>query len=79
MITTEKIIQFGKGGFLHGFADWIIQKMSNVEVFNGKIVVVQPIEQVMCDMLMTQDCKYTHIIRGSESVETTLVDVTPAA
>ena len=71
----EKIIQFGEGGFLRGFADWMIQKMTDCDAFEGKVVVVQPIEQGMCDMLSAQDCKYTHIIRGSEGVETTRVDV----
>ena len=73
--ANEKIIQFGEGGFLRGFADWMIQKMTDVGAFDGKVVVVQPIESGMCDMLSAQDCKYTHIIRGSEGVETTQVDV----
>ena len=72
---TEKIIQFGEGGFLRGFADWMIQKMTDAGAFEGKVVVVQPIEQGMCDMLTAQDCKYTHIIRGSEGVETSRVEV----
>ena len=75
MDNTEKIIQFGEGGFLRGFADWMIQKMTDVGAFEGKVVVVQPIEQGMCDMLSAQDCKYTHIIRGSEGVETSAIDV----
>ena len=75
MDNTEKIIQFGEGGFLRGFADWMIQKMTDVGAFEGKVVVVQPIEQGMCDMLSAQDCKYTHIIRGSEGVETSVIDV----
>ena len=75
MGNTEKIIQFGEGGFLLGFADWMIQKMTDVGAFEGKVVVVQPIEQGMCDMLSAQDCKYTHIIRGSEGVETSVIDV----
>ena len=73
--ADEKIIQFGEGGFLRGFADWMIQKMTDIGAFEGKVVVVQPIEQGMCDTLTAQDCKYTHIIRGSEGVETTRVDV----
>ena len=72
---SEKIIQFGEGGFLRGFADWMIQKMTDVGAFEGKVVVVQPIEQGLCDMLTAQDCKYTHIIRGSEGVETSRIDV----
>ena len=75
MNNMEKIIQFGEGGFLRGFADWMIQKMTDAGAFEGKVVVVQPIEQGLCDMLTAQDCKYTHIIRGSEGVETTKIDV----
>jgi len=71
----EKIIQFGEGGFLRGFADWMIQKMNDCGAFCGSVVVVQPIERGMCDMLSAQNCNYTHIIRGSEGVETTLCNV----
>ena len=67
--------QFGEGGFLRGFADWMIQKMTDVGAFEGKVVVVQPIEQGMCDMLTKQNCVYTHVIRGVEGVDTTVVDV----
>ncbi len=80
MISThkfppERIIQFGEGGFLRGFADWMIQKMVDAGAFDGSVVVVQPIENGMCDALTAQDCKYTHIIRGSEGVETSVIDV----
>ena len=73
--NTERIIQFGEGGFLRGFADWMIQKMTDCGAFEGKVVVVQPIEQGMCDTLTAQDCKYTHIIRGSEGVDVSRIDV----
>ena len=74
-IKNEKIIQFGEGGFLRGFADWMIQKLCDRGAFEGKVVVVQPIEQGMCDLLTAQDCKYTHIIRGAEGVEVSKIDV----
>lgn len=60
----EKIIQFGEGGFLRGFADWIIQILNEQLSFNAGIVVVQPIEKGMCKMLEKQNCVYTHIMRG---------------
>ena len=81
MITTNKtdrpikVIQFGEGGFLRGFADWMIQKMNEQADFNGNVAVVQPIENGMCDLLTEQNCNYTHIIRGSEGVETDVIDV----
>ena len=57
----EKVIQFGEGGFLRGFADWMIQKVNDATDFDGSVVVVQPIENGMCDMLAKQNCVYTHI------------------
>ena len=71
----EKIIQFGEGGFLRGFVDWMIQKVNETTDFDGQVVVVQPIEQGMCDMLSAQDCVYTHVCRGSEGVEVKKIDV----
>ena len=70
----ERIIQFGEGGFLRGFVDWMVQKLNDSGEYNGNIVVVQPIEKGMCDMLTAQNCGYTHIIRGVEGVEKTVVD-----
>ena len=71
----EKVIQFGEGGFLRGFVDWMLQKVNDCSEFNGNVVVVQPIEQGMCDLLSAQNCVYTHVIRGVEGVDTTVVDV----
>lgn len=70
----ERIIQFGEGGFLRGFVDWMFQKLNESGKYNGNIVVVQPIEKGMCDMLTAQNCGYTHIIRGVEGVEKTIVN-----
>ena len=72
---TERVIQFGEGGFLRGFVDWMLQKVNENSDFDGSVVVVQPIEQGMCDMLTAQNCVYTHLIRGVEGVDTTIVDV----
>ena len=74
-IYTERFIQFGEGGFLRGFADWMIQKINDATDFDGSVVVVQPIEMGMCDMLTAQNCQYTHVIRGEEGVEKSQIDV----
>ena len=74
-IRPEKIIQFGEGGFLRGFVDWMLQEINEKTDFNGSVVVVQPIENGMCEMLQKQDCMYTHICRGIEGVDTRIVDV----
>ncbi|MBR3805659.1 MAG: tagaturonate reductase [Clostridia bacterium] len=72
---VERVIQFGEGGFLRGFVDWMLQKVNEKSDFDGSVVVVQPIEAGMCDMLSAQNCVYTHVIRGIEGVDKTLVDV----
>ncbi len=74
-IRPERVIQFGEGGFLRGFVDWMLQKINDSSDFNGNVVVVQPIEQGLCDMLSAQNCVYTHLIRGVEGVDKTVVDV----
>ena len=71
----EKIIQFGEGGFLRGFTDWMLQIANEKNVFEGKVVVVQPIEKGMCDMLTAQGCVYTHLCRGAEGVDVKKIDV----
>ncbi len=74
----ERVIQFGEGGFLRGFVDWMIQKLNDSGKWEGSVVVVQPIAQGMCDALSAQDGLYTHVMRGLKNgapvVETDTVD-----
>lgn len=76
---TEKIIQFGEGGFLRGFVDWIVQLTNEASDFDASVVVVQPIEKGMCEKLEMQNCVYTHIMRGMKNgvptVEKKIIDV----
>ena len=74
-IRPEKVIQFGEGGFLRGFADWMLQALNEKTDFCGSVVVVQPIKDGMCDLLSSQNCVYTHLIRGVEGVEKSVIDV----
>ncbi|MBQ3141725.1 MAG: tagaturonate reductase [Clostridia bacterium] len=71
----ERVIQFGEGGFLRGFVDWMLQKLNDSGRFDGSVVIVQPIAQGLCATLDAQNGLYTHIIRGVEGVETQVVDV----
>lgn len=74
-MRTERVIQFGEGGFLRGFCDWMLQIVNEQTDWNGSVVVVQPIEQGMCRMLEQQECMYTHVIRGVEGVDAKRIDV----
>ncbi|MBX4260618.1 tagaturonate reductase [Clostridium estertheticum] len=60
----ERVLQFGEGNFLRAFVDWQIDKMNKEAGFNGSVVVVQPIENGLVDMLNDQDGLYTLYLQG---------------
>ncbi|MEI8085944.1 MAG: tagaturonate reductase [Paludibacter sp.] len=60
----ERIIQFGEGNFLRAFVDWIVFNMNNKADFNSSIVIVQPLEGGMIDMLNAQDGLYHLNLQG---------------
>ena len=62
----DKVIQFGEGNFLRAFVDWIIWKMNRNAGFNGGVVVVQPIDRGMVDMLNSQDGLYHLNLQGMD-------------
>lgn len=64
---TEKVIQFGEGNFLRGFIDWIIWNTDKKTSFNGSVVVVQPIDKGMVDVLNEQDCLYHLNLQGMQN------------
>ena len=74
-LRKERVIQFGEGGFLRGFADWMLQYVNEKTDFNGGVCVVQPIKEGLCDLLTAQNCKYTHLCRGAEGVDIKEIDV----
>ncbi|QCX40339.1 tagaturonate reductase [Aureibaculum algae] len=61
---TERIIQFGEGNFLRAFADWMIHEMNKKANFDGGVVVVQPIDQGLVQLLNDQDGLYTLYLNG---------------
>ncbi len=60
----ERIIQFGEGNFLRGFVDWFIHEMNVSGIFDGKAVIVQPIELGRGDIVNEQNGKYNLYLRG---------------
>lgn len=60
----EKFIQFGEGNFLRGFVDCFIDVMNEKAGFNSKVVVVQPLETGMADVINSQDGLYNLYLRG---------------
>ena len=59
-----KVIQFGEGNFLRAFVDWIIWNTNKATDFNAGVVVVQPIDRGMVDVLNSQDGLYHVNLQG---------------
>jgi tagaturonate reductase len=57
-----KVLQFGSGNFLRGFADWMLQKMNGKIDFNAGVSVVQSVSK--SDLLQAQHGVYTVILKG---------------
>ena len=60
----ERVIQFGEGNFLRAFVDWMLHQLNKKDLFNGKVVVVQPIAEGLAGKLNEQDGLYTLLLRG---------------
>ena len=67
----EKVLQFGEGNFLRAFVDWMIDEANDEGHFDGSVVIVQPIERGMVNMINDQNGMYTLIMRGLENGEKT--------
>lgn len=65
----ETIIQFGEGGFLRSFADVFVHKMNEQGLYEGKIVVVQPIAKGLIPVINEQKGVYHQFLRGIEKGE----------
>ncbi|WNJ20072.1 tagaturonate reductase [Pontibacter sp. G13] len=61
---TPKVIQFGGGNFLRGFATWMVQKLNEYTDFAGEVVVVKPTERGDYDRLRQSNGYYHVILQG---------------
>lgn len=63
----ERIIQFGTGNFLRGFADYFIDKLNKENLYDGKIIIISPTNSKTVDVLNQQNCRYNLYLRGIEN------------
>lgn len=69
--APEKVLQFGEGNFLRAFVDRYFDLANEALGWNGKIVMVQPINGAFgfADGINAQDDLYTVLMRGKQSGE----------
>lgn len=65
----EKVLQFGTGRFLRGFADYVIDRANNDGRFDGRVVVVQSTGSRRTNVLNEQDGLFTLCQQGVQDGE----------
>ena len=63
-LLPTRVLQFGEGNFLRAFVDAMIQEMNHKADFNSSVIVVQPIENGLVDILNNQNGMYNLYLRG---------------
>jgi len=66
-ILPERILQFGEGNFLRAFVDSFVDELNEKDLFDGSVVIVQPIPHGISDIVNEQDGYYTVVLRGFEN------------
>lgn len=59
-----KVLQFGDGNFLRGFADWMIDQLNEHTAFRGSVAVVAPLRKGRPAVKDEQDGLYHVVLRG---------------
>lgn len=65
----ESIIQFGTGNFLRGFVEHFIHILNEKNLYDGKIVIVQPTKGGKTSIINRQHGKYNLFLRGIQNGE----------
>ncbi|MBQ1255990.1 MAG: tagaturonate reductase [Clostridia bacterium] len=68
--APERVLQFGEGGFLRAFVDYFFDLANEKHGFNGKVVLVQPIDRGLTDTINRQQGLYTLYLRGFQDGKT---------
>ncbi|HEX8943577.1 MAG TPA: tagaturonate reductase [Gemmatimonadaceae bacterium] len=62
----EKIVQFGTGAFLRGFAEYFVDEANRLGMFGGSVVAISSTGSQRDELLNEQDGLYTLAIQGVE-------------
>jgi len=64
-----KILQYGEGNFLRGFAEYMVDIANEKAVFDGSVQIVKAVPFGSVAPLSEQDCVYTVLLRGIQKGE----------
>ena len=59
-----KVLQFGDGNFLRGFADWMIDILNEKTAFNGDVLLIRPLRKSSTENADEQEGLYHVVLKG---------------
>ena len=66
-LKPVRILQIGDGNFLRGFVDWMLDVANGAGLMNAEVLMVQPIERGIADLMKAQDQLFTVLLRGVQN------------
>ena len=66
-LKPVRILQIGDGNFLRAFADWMIDVANGAGLCNGEVIVAQPLERGIAELMNAQDGLFTVLLRGVQN------------
>ncbi len=66
-LKPVRILQIGDGNFLRAFADWMIDVTNGAGLFNGEVIVAQPLARGIADLMNAQEGLFTVLLRGVQN------------
>ncbi len=68
-LKPVRILQIGDGNFLRAFVDWMVDVTNGAGLFNGEVIMAQPLERGIADLIKAQDNLFTVLLRGVQNGE----------
>ncbi len=68
-LNPVRILQIGDGNFLRAFVDWMVDVTNGAGLFNGEVIMAQPLERGIADLMKAQHHLFTVLLRGVQNGE----------
>jgi len=66
-LKPVRILQIGDGNFLRAFVDWMVDVTNGAGLMNAEVIMVQPIDRGIADLMKAQDQLFTVLLRGVQN------------
>lgn len=66
-LKPTRILQIGDGNFLRAFVDWMVDVANGAGLMNGEVIMAQPLERGVAELMKAQDQLFTVLLRGVQN------------